>query len=133
MRMDVLTVGQIKEYLKKWDLPDDTPVLYERHVDKYFTDLNWKTHDVDWETVPWSTVASNYDYFTNPENADKYELRYADASKMGVDAWGVPQDMFYGENGEHYVEQAQAVSPSQVYKTWSRTLGCYVLMITAHY
>jgi len=131
--MHVLTVGQIKEYLAKWELPDETPVLYERHEDKYFTDHNWKTVDVDWETVDWNTVEVNKDYFDDPKNVEWYDLRHKDVNKIGVDFFGRPLDYLYGPNGEHYVEQSKCVSPSQVYKAWSRSLACYVLVVTAHY
>jgi len=42
-----LTVGELKRYIK--DLPDDTPVYYQRIEDKYFDIHGWTTESVRWE------------------------------------------------------------------------------------
>ena len=42
----VLTVGQLRESIK--DIPDDTPVYYQRIEDKYFENHGWETDKLVW-------------------------------------------------------------------------------------
>jgi hypothetical protein len=123
MKMHTLTIGQLQEVIKRSGLPDDTPVVYERIEDAYFDNHNWKTVDVDWEVYPWGDR-------TDYPNPDMYDLRYT--AELDRETSYVRED-FYGPNGETLMLQSKAIEPWQAYKAWSRSMGCYVLVITPHY
>jgi hypothetical protein len=53
-----LTVKRLREQIK--DLPDDTPVMYQRIEDVYFQEHNWKTVALPWE--PWQEGAETSDF-----------------------------------------------------------------------
>jgi len=41
---EFLTVGKLKDFLAKHDLPDDAKVLVERLEDRYFENNNWPVY-----------------------------------------------------------------------------------------
>ena len=42
-----LTVGKLKEFLYKSELPNDAPVMIQRVEDFYFDKSGWKVYEVD--------------------------------------------------------------------------------------
>lgn len=46
-RVHYLTVGDLKKHIR--DLPDDTPVCYQRIEDMYFENNGWTTNPILWE------------------------------------------------------------------------------------
>jgi len=54
----ILTVGQLKERLK--DVPDDTPVFYQRIEDVYFEKHGWKTEKLVWDFYAMEYIYSEY-------------------------------------------------------------------------
>lgn len=123
MKMHVLTIGELQEMIRRTGLPENTPVVYERIEDGYFENHNWTTVDVDWEILPW-------DQKHEIENPDNYDFRYT--TEEMAKAWNARPELF-GPNGETMMLQSKAIEPWQAYKAWCRSLGCYVLVITAHY
>lgn len=121
--MQILTIGELQDMIKRSGLPENTPVVYERIEDAYFENHNWHTVDVDWEIHPWG-------HRDEIENPDDFDFRYT-TEEMAA-AWNAPAHWF-GPNGETMMLQSKAIEPWQAYKAWSRSLGCYVLVLTAHY
>jgi hypothetical protein len=122
MRGQFLTIGQLKKVIEQANLPDDTPVLYERIDDSYFDHGGWTTVDIDWETIAWEVAQRYPDYYGD---LDRYDVRTISPIPTN--------DERIGPNGECVVEQCQGIKAFQAYKAWSRSLNCYVLFITPHY
>lgn len=66
-----LTAGELVNKLK--DLPENTPIVYQRIEDLYFEKNGWKTHPVRWETMLMSRASWEE---MSPE--DKKEARLKD-------------------------------------------------------
>lgn len=66
-----LTVGDLKRKIA--NLPDNTPVLYQRIEDKFFDSMSWKQHKFVWE----SSIAKEKEIEwvkANPSKDNEYNL-----------------------------------------------------------
>jgi len=69
-----LTVGKLRDYLTKSELPDDAPVIMQRIEDMYFDTGNWEVYYLDGEQYQGAVNVNN--------NIDNGEYERKDLKKI---------------------------------------------------
>lgn len=76
-RMKGITVGELKAYIEKYNIPDDAPILVQRVEDEYFELRGWKvyTKKQSFENAEYHPVWS-YVYYEEDKDILFLDLHY---------------------------------------------------------